>query len=575
MAGHSLRTTTAMASAYLRGARRRLSDGVGQSRLMAVTLLLFLTVYLAGGFVLFSLGLFYLDRLPLLGGILVERVLYLIFFFFFLMLVFSNAVISYLSLFRSRETQWLMGLPISMPSLLLWKVTETLVISSWGLVFMSAPIFAAYANLGGSSLWFYPKALVTLILFVGIPACIGTWILLLLIRFYHRNWKWVILAGVAVALIGYGLSHDPISSVDEDAQVDIATGLNQVLRHTELSIHPLLPSSWLSEATYFWSLGEERRAAFFAMLLTSYALMGLWLTTVVMSRLYLPAWNASVRRRGRDRARNGDPRRDLERMFAGRPQTLWGALSRKDFLSFKRDAGKYGQYLVVFGLLFLYAYNLRAFQLRSLNFSQEDAFWVVVISYLNLTVCSLALSTLTTRFVYPEFSLEGRRLWLLGVAPMELKHVLWQKIVTSTLLVGVVMVSLMLLSGQQLDLGRDQTTLFVVAIALMSLGLSTLAVSLGALFPNLKESNPAKVVSGTGGTLCLILSFVYIVGSVAVLIHPAIVEATGRGLWAGQTHRDAVVVALVGLTLWTLLLTGPGAFFAHKRVKTLAILAKM
>jgi ABC-2 type transport system permease protein len=37
------------------------------------------------------------------------------------------------------------------------------------------------------------------------------------------------------------------------------------------------------------------------------------------------------------------------------------------------------------------------------------------------------------------------------------------------------------------------------------------------LFPNFKEGNPSKIVSGFGGTLCLVLSFLYILGSVLLL----------------------------------------------------------
>ena len=44
----------------------------------------------------------------------------------------------------------------------------------------------------------------------------------------------------------------------------------------------------------------------------------------------------------------------------------------------------------------------------------------------------------------------------------------------------------------------------------MSATLSGLAVGLGALFPNFKEDNPSKIVSGFGGTLCLVASFLYI-----------------------------------------------------------------
>ena len=37
------------------------------------------------------------------------------------------------------------------------------------------------------------------------------------------------------------------------------------------------------------------------------------------------------------------------------------------------------------------------------------------------------------------------------------------------------------------------------------------------LYPNFKDANPSKIVSGFGGTLCLVLSFLYILGSVLLL----------------------------------------------------------
>jgi len=51
----------------------------------------------------------------------------------------------------------------------------------------------------------------------------------------------------------------------------------------------------------------------------------------------------------------------------------------------------------------------------------------------------------------------------------------------------------------------------------MTLTLTGLAVGLGALYPNFKEDNPSKIVSGFGGTFCLVLSFFYILGSVVLL----------------------------------------------------------
>ena len=51
----------------------------------------------------------------------------------------------------------------------------------------------------------------------------------------------------------------------------------------------------------------------------------------------------------------------------------------------------------------------------------------------------------------------------------------------------------------------------------MSASLSGLAVGLGALFPDFKQDNPSKIVSGFGGTLCLVISFLYVILFVALV----------------------------------------------------------
>ena len=79
--------------------------------------------------------------------------------------------------------------------------------------------------------------------------------------------------------------------------------------------------------------------------------------------------------------------------------------------------------MIFFGLLCIYVLNL-----RNVAFNFQNPFWETMISYLNLAASALTLSTLTTRFVFPQFSLEGRRLWILGLAPIGLERVVLQKV---------------------------------------------------------------------------------------------------------------------------------------------------
>jgi ABC-2 type transport system permease protein len=80
-----------------------------------------------------------------------------------------------------------------------------------------------------------------------------------------------------------------------------------------------------------------------------------------------------------------------------------------------------------------------------------------------------------------------------------------------------VTLSLMTLSSYLLKLSWHRIFFFSGVVALMTFTLNGLAVGLGVMYPNFKEAQPTKIVSGFGGTLCLVLSFLYILGSILIL----------------------------------------------------------
>jgi len=180
------------------------------------------------------------------------------------------------------------------------------------------------------------------------------------------------------------------------------------------------------------------------------------------------------------------------------------ALLLKDTRVFWRDTTQWGQSLMLFGILGLYFMNMHYFT-QKLN-----PFWRYVITYMNFAACALNLATLTTRFVYPQFSLEGKRIWIIGLAPMGLARVVLVKMTLATTVSLCVSLPLIWLSCHMLKLSGNETLYFAFAITLMALTLNSLAIGMGVLYPNLKEDNPSKIVSGFGGTFCLVLSFVYI-----------------------------------------------------------------
>ena len=239
------------------------------------------------------------------------------------------------------------------------------------------------------------------------------------------------------------------------------------------------------------------------------------------------------------------------------------ALVLKDVRVFWRDPAQWTQVMIFFGLLTIYVLNL-----RNVAYDFQSPFWNTMISYLNLTACALTLSTLTTRFVFPQFSLEGRRLWIIGLAPLGLPRVLMQKFWSSLLVAATVTMGLMIASSLILRLDPGRIVYFAGAVSLMSASLCGLAVGLGALFPNFKEDNPSKIVSGFGGTLCLVASFVYIVLFISLLAFPASFPFTWTTLPTRTVYLLQALAAVGALGL-SLLASALPLVLARRRLRRL------
>jgi ABC-2 type transport system permease protein len=210
------------------------------------------------------------------------------------------------------------------------------------------------------------------------------------------------------------------------------------------------------------------------------------------------------------------------RTARGRPLRL---LLVKDLRLFRRDISQWSQFVIFFGLLGLYFFNLRAF-----NYNLAYA---SMISFLNLAVAGLILSTFTTRFVYPMISLEGRRFWILGLLPVHRDQIVWSKFFFSFFGGLLPCCGLLFLSDSMLGISRSLLWVHEICGVVLCAGLSGIAVGLGARMPELRESSPAKISAGFGGTLCLVLSSLFIMSVVIIAAVPTHLAMAARAFGGG------------------------------------------
>jgi ABC-2 type transport system permease protein len=515
----------------------------------------FVIGYLILSFWLFFEGLRFVAAFPGLGMVLTERLLYVLFACLFTLLLLSNLVIGYTNFFKNREATYLLTTPVPREVIFRWKFIEATLLASWAFLFLIAPLMVAFGLTRGVQWHFYLVAPILIGMFIVLPGVAGAWLSIHLARYLdRRSFQITVVTGSLLLLVAAAFWWKTHPSTGEILETRVLEMLDQLLVQTRFAQFPFLPSYWLSASVIQWTEGVLNGAGFFILVLLSNVLFFGFLAFTRMGNVFYEASSVVQGRTGSRvqwdlfQAEAQSPR-PAER-GPSLPEQLLGlfkwvdpglrVLVIKDARTFWRDTAQWGQSVMLFGLLGVYIINLRHFtqQLTSL-------FWINMVSFLNLGACSLNLATVTTRFVFPQFSLEGKRLWVVGMAPMGLARIVKAKYWLASLSSLVVTLSLIMLSSYLLDMTWDRVAFFSAAVTIMTFSLNGLAVGLGVVFPNFRDASPSKIVSGFGGTLCLVLSFLYILASVLIL---------GFGTSGLPPHTGWAVASVVSFTFLSFLI---------------------
>ncbi len=492
------------------------------------------------------------------------------------MLVFSAGILTYGGMYCSAEARLLLTLPARAEMIHAHTFREAVWFSSWGFVLLGSPMLAAYGVVRHSAWPYFLLMLPFMIAFVVIPAAIGSICCILLVAWLPRLRLHALSAGVVVACAAAAWLAWSMSS---RAPLDTmsAAWFERTFARLALTEQKFLPSWWLSsgliEAARIdgdgrMSVGGLSEAVRFLCLLVANALvlqlLAGWLARVAYRRGYSQL-SAEVPARRRRPQGGFDRFLGSAGFAAGRPLRL---LLVKDLRLFRRDVSQWSQFVIFFGLLGLYFVNLRSFNYKNSYAS--------MIGFLNLAVLGLILSTFTTRFVFPMISLEGQRFWILRLLPVHRDQIVWSKFIFSFVGGLIPCCSLVLLSDSMLGIPWWLVAQHELCCVVLCMGLSGIAVGLGARMPELRESSPAKISSGFGGTLCLVIRslFIMIVVVLAAVpnylfmvgdtLGPAFLAPAGMLAWAGGPWGTAtslgLVVALGLLTTFVPLFLGIRAF---------------
>jgi ABC-2 type transport system permease protein len=510
------------------------------SRLKMIVVLLFGLGVLAGLSYLFYRMFEFLSGRMLqdMRFFLDEYIFALFFLTLFVMLVFSTGIIAFSSLFRASETEFLLTQPVSVGAVFLHKFSEATAFSSWAFLVLGLPLFGAYGVTSDVPWYFFPGIVVFFAAFVPLPACIGAGIAMLVAAYFPRKRRHVLAgAGLLIGLAVGSWTLQMARFLRRDFEVS-QTWVERILSTISFCQNPWLPSRWVGKGVAAVAHGQPGEALFFLLLLLSNSLFWGMLCYLLAVRILRRGWSVCQAAGQRRTYRLEGP---MDRLldaatFFLRPEMR--LFVKKDVKTFLRDPAQWSQVLIFVGLLGVYSLNL-----RNLGHDTMDIVWKNVIAFLNLAATSLTLSTYTGRFVFPMISMEGRRFWILGLLPVERRSILLGKFFFSV--IGALLISegLMLLSDYMLRMPLGMTALHCLVVGLLCVGLSAIAVGLGATFPNLREDDPSKIVAGFGGTLNLLLSLVFVAVVVGVVAAPCHLYFA-RGVISVATFRAWIAVSI-------------------------------
>ncbi|MBU4211655.1 MAG: hypothetical protein KKD33_03615 [Verrucomicrobia bacterium] len=511
-----------------------------QSVFKVVFILMFAGGLLAGLWYLFLDGFRFLSALGGIGVMLIHHLFALFFFGLGLMLILSNIITTYTTVFHSEEIPFLLCRPLVPGEILLHKWLETTLISSWAFFFIIIPFIGAFAWHERLSVIFILWTFLFSIPFVLLYAGVGTLLTLLILRWAPR-WRPQVWVGAAfLVLIGFVVWM--LAGAGRPVTDDAAFILERFVPGLKLAAFRLWPSAWVAEGIMALSRNQWLRGGLlFGVLLANVLMVGL-LIEGVGNAWFVQAWQRT-RAVGR-RARRACRAMALETRLAFLAPDA-RALVVKDLRTLLRDPAQWIQGLLFFGLLALYFFNL-----RNLHYHLLSAVWRNLIVFLNMFSLSAVMCSFCSRFIYPQLSLEGQAFWLIGLAPTTMGRVLKIKFLASLAGMLTISVVLMAVSTALLDVGwRVWVTAMGLAVA-MSLGLCGLAIGLGAVFLDLKQRNPMAIISGFGGTLNLVLSLAYM--AAAILPFGVLYHYYTQGRIGLQVLREGTAAATVWLIVITL-----------------------
>ena len=511
-------------------------------------------------YILFGISVFFFTKSLLnyfleeikIGSFLLHRFISIIFFIFFIAVNAGNIIVSFSTLYKSKEVFYLITKPLSSTKIFMIKFLDNFFYSSTTMLLMISTVMFAYCVYFKLDFWFAGFFFFFMLLpFMLIAASLAVILLMILIRIaYKVGLKKVVFGLISAYIAGviiFFQASNPILIVKQ--VMSFYPNVDSYFTSVDNPILRFLPNFWIADALYWFSKGKTYNALPYVAWLIITSLIFFFTALYAAKKMYYQNWLESFELKLKNTSSNiktYNSKLILKRTLFT-PQL--DAILKKEFLQFFREPAQWIHFSIMLLLILIFIISLAGIEsnlFNSYNYALRAIIYITIFSFNLFLIASLSL-----RFVFPSLSLEGEAYWKLKSSPLLMKKVMTIKF--------IILFSFILLIGQSINyfshLNFPKPLYFIslINIGFISLAIVSLNFGMGSLFINLKEKSPIRIASSQGASLTFLFTIILIVVLIALLFIP--IYNYYNDIFGFQERLKNIYISTILIALFSLIVS--------------------
>lgn len=533
-----------------------------RNKLFLVTIFVCAALLYAGIYFGMARFLGYVSKAPIIGdafgaiigGLIISKLLEMLFMTLFFMLLFSGVISALSILFLDTELQPLMVSPQPVSRIFMSRLLMLTFDSSWMAVIFFFPVFLAFAKTLNAFSLAYICFPIALLCFILIPNIIGAGSSLLIAAFFPIRQMKKIFQFLAIIMLT-GLIFF-IRSLEAEKLLNPShfKSVSGYLISLDLPLVRYSPATWMHQTTLnlFYGRFNEALSNFWPILIT--VVVGLAILWVLAKYFYHYSWQRSCEAMDNQIIGLEWLRKILIKPFKFFAPDV-NVIASKEVTIFLRDPAVFSQIFMMMAIIVIYAYNLAILPIKDVPTMFTQGLNNALI-YLNGPFIGFIVASIGMRFVYPSVSMEGRAFWAVKSSPVSPKRVLLIKVLFY--LVPMIILGLILCTVTNAIFTVSTPVLRWLSyfnVLLITTVITSLAIGVGSVNADFNADSPLKIAGSYGGFIYMILSGLYIANLVFLEAYPIYCfnysnQYYVRGFGANILFFFSIIVILLASAAW-------------------------